>query len=134
MVQAEFKHLKKDEKEIAVRFRNNAYLDGEYIYDVELKTPQIHVPAHWTKKDIEQWETLKSKRIDLVVKQPNRIWVIEITPKLSKAAVGGVMTYRELYLAQYKPKQDVYLGVVCEVDDPGYHSTCQRFGIRIWVV
>ena len=134
MVRAEFKHLKDNEREIAIRFRNNAFLDGEYIYDVELKSPEIHVPAHWTKKDIEQWETLKAKRIDLVVKERLRHWVIEITPKLSKAAIGGVMSYRELYMAQYKPGVDVYLAVVCEVDDPAYHSTCERFGIKIFVV
>ena len=134
MVQAEFKHLKADEKEIAIRFRNNAFLKGEYIYDVELKVPEIKAPAHWTKKDLEHWETLTAKRIDLVVKEKDRVWVIEITPKLSKAAIGGVVTYRELYMAQYKPNVDVYLGVVCEVDDPGYKTTCQRFGIKVWVV
>jgi hypothetical protein len=134
LVRAEFKHLKANEKEIAERFRNNAYLDGKYIYDVELKASEVIVPAHWTKKDIEHWEALKSKRIDLVVEQDNKVWIIEITPKLSKAAIGGVISYRELYQTQYKPKVAVSLAVVCEVDDPAYHTTCNRFGIKIWVV
>ena len=134
MVRAEFKHLKDNEREIAQRFVDRKLLDGEYIYDVELKSPAVVVPAHWTKKDIEQWEALRSKRIDLVVKTSTADWVIEITLKLSKAAVGGVVTYREMYMDQYKPGRPTNVAVVCEVDDPAYHSTCERFGIKIFVV
>jgi len=134
MVTQEFKHLKADEKEIAIRFRNHALLAGEYKYDVELKTPDVRPPAHWTKKDVENWETLRAKRIDLVVHAKDADWVIEITPKLSKAAIGGVISYRELYMEQYKPGKPVNVAIVCELDDPAYKTTCERFGIKVYVV
>ena len=109
-------------------------LDGEYIYDVHLDVPDLVFPDWYTEKEIQMWKTLRAKRIDLVVKQPDRHWVIEITPKLSKAAVGGCLFYRELYKEQYKPGVPVFCAVVCEVDDPAYHIITKKESIRVWVV
>ncbi len=134
MVRAKFAHLKKDEKAIAERFERNAFLVGEYVYDVHLESPGVVFPAWYTKKDIELWKKLRAKRIDLVVKQPDKHWVIEITPKVSKAAVGGVLVYRDLYKKQYTPGVPVMVGIVCEVDDPAYHDTLKKESIRLWVV
>jgi len=134
MPRKSFSHLKKDERAIAERFERNAFLKGEYVYDVHLESPGLVFPAWWTKKDIELWRTLKAKRIDLLVKQPDRHWILEITPKVSKAAVGGVLTYRDLYKKQYKPGVPVMVGIVCEVDDPAYHDTLKKNNIRLWVV
>jgi len=75
-----------------------------------------------------------AKRIDLVVETKNEIWIIEITPKVSKASVGGCLTYKELYLEQFDPVKDVKLGIIVEVDDPAYHSTLKNNDIRLWVV
>ena len=134
MVRAQFAHLKADEKAIAERFERNALLVGEYVYDVHLDVPEIRFPAHWTKKDVETWSDLRAKRIDLVVKQPTGHWVLEITPKLSKAAIGGVLAYRDLYQKQYSPGVPVHVGVVCELDDPAYHGILRKEIIRLWVV
>jgi len=134
MVRQEFKHLKKDEKAIAERFRNHAFLIGEYVYDVHLDTPPVQFPAWYTKKDIELYKTLRAKRIDLVVKSKDKHWILEITPKLSKAAIGGVLTYRDLYQEQYRPGVPVFVGIVVEVDDPAYHPTLQKNNIKLWVV
>jgi hypothetical protein len=134
MVRQEFKHLKPDEKVIAERFVKANLLKGEYIYDVSLESPDIKFPAHWTKTDFEHWSALRAKRIDLVVKTPTEHWIIEITPKVSKAAIGGCITYRELYMKQFNITVPVHLGIIVEVDDLAYHSTLQRFGIKLWVV
>jgi len=130
----EFKHLKPDEKAIAQRFVEGNYLPGKYEYDVMLESPDVVFPAHWTKKDMEHWSALRAKRIDIVVHAPSAIWILEVTPKLSKAAIGGCITYRELYIKQFKPKDPVHLGIGVEVDDLAYHPTISRFGIHLWVV
>jgi len=134
MVQQEYKHLKPDEKEIAKRFVEIGYLPGVYEYDVKLETPDVVFPAHWTKKDLEHWSALRAKRIDIVVHAEAAVWILEVTPKLSKAAIGGVVTYREMYLKQFKPLHPVHLGIVVEVDDLAYHATLNKYGIRLWVV
>ena len=134
MVREEYKHLKPDEKEIAKRFVAGGFLPGDYEYDVQLESPDVVFPAHWTKKDLEHWSALRAKRIDIVVKQKDAVWILEVTPKVSKAAIGGCVTYREMYYKQYKPSVPVHLGIVVEVDDRAYHDTLNKFGIRLWVV
>lgn len=134
MVTQEYKHLKPDEKEIAKRFVAAGYLPGVYEYDVQLESPDVVFPAYWTKKDFEHWSGLRAKRIDIVVHAQAAEWILEVTPKLSKAAIGGCVTYRELYERQFKPKFPVHLGIVVEVDDLAYHDTIRRYGITLWVV
>jgi len=134
MVRQEYKHLKADEKAIAKRFYESGLLPGRYEYDVHLSSPEIQFPAHWTKKDFEHWSALRDKRIDIVVHADNADWVLEVTPKLSKAAVGGCTVYRQLYMEQFKPGVPTNVGIVVEVDDKAYHTTCDRYGIKVWVV
>jgi len=134
VVNQQYTHLKPDEKEIAKRFVANVDFPGEYIYDLHLDVETPKVPDHWTNKEIRAYETLRAKRIDLVVKRDTEIWIFEITPKVSKAAVGGVLTYRDLYIKQFKPHVPVHVGIIVEMDDKAYHPTLDKLGIKLWVV
>lgn len=109
-------------------------MTGEYWYDVHLESKELRFPAHWTKKDIETWKTLLAKRIDLLIVQDKAHWVLEVTPKVSKAALGGCLTYRDLYQEQFEPGVPVHVGIVCEVDDPAYHHTLIKNNVRLFVV
>ncbi|MEA3222368.1 MAG: hypothetical protein U9P49_04285 [Thermodesulfobacteriota bacterium] len=134
VVNQQFTHLKADEKEIAKRFVKYAKFSGTYVYDVHLDVEAPEPPDHWTTKDIRAYQTLRAKRIDLLVKKDSEIWIFEITPKVSKAAVGGVLTYRDLYKKQYKPKVPVHVGIIVEMDDKAYHETLEKLNIKLWVV
>jgi len=134
MVRAEFAHLKKDEIEIAKRFKEQVFLPGEYVYDIHLDIPELEAPAWWTKKDRDVWLDSRAKRIDLVVKDKEKHWIIEITPKLNRTAIGGVLSYRDLYKKQFKPGVPVAVGIVCEMDDLAYHKTLEINNIKLWVV
>ena len=101
---------------------------------MHLDVPPVVWPAWYTKHDIQYWSDLKAKRIDLVIKSPQEVWIVEITPKLSKAAIGGVYVYRDLYIKQFHPKVRVRLAVVCEVDDPAYRLYAAEHDINVWVV
>ena len=104
------------------------------VYDFHLEAEDLVFPAHWTKKDINHWSGLRAKRIDLIVKQDNRHIIYEITPKLSKAAIGGVLGYRDMYLKQVKPGVPVAVGIICEMDDPMYHKTLEKYNIELKIV
>ena len=130
----EYAHLKADEKEIAKRWVNLVPIQGTREYDVHLDVPLPELPAHWTKRDIERYAFSRHKRIDLVVHADDAIWIMEITPLLSKAAVGGCQVYKDLYLQQYKPSKPVKCGIIVEVDDPAYHDTLKNNKIALWVV
>jgi len=134
VVNQQYMHLKPDEKEIAKRFVEKDIFPGEYIYDVHLDVETPKIPDHWMTKEITAYQTLRAKRIDLLVKRPDGIWIFEITPKVSKAAVGGCLTYKELYEELFKPSLPVKLGIICEMDDKAYHPTLDKLGIELWVV
>jgi hypothetical protein len=126
--------LKPDEKEIAKRFVNKIHPSGELYYDVHLDSAALEFPDHWTKRDVEHWKQLKAKRIDLLIDRPDVAIIFEITPKVSKAAVGGVLSYRELYKTQYSPGKPVNVGLIVGVDDPTYHSILKMYDIELYVV
>jgi len=109
-------------------------IQGRREWDVHLEVPKVELPAYWSKKEIRAYEGLRHKRIDLVVHGSYAVWIMEITPKLSKAAVGGCLTYLELYKSQYKPALPVRMGIIVEVDDPAYHDTLKKLNIELWVV
>ena len=111
-----------------------ALIQGRREWDVHLDVPEVEVPAYWTKKDLENFQYNKAKRIDLVVHSSDAIWIMEITPKVSKASVGGCLTYKDLYEKQFKPDLPVRLGIIVEVDDPAYHGTLKNNDIQLWVV
>jgi len=129
-----YAHLKADEKAIAERWVKAIPLQGKREYDVHLATPTLHAPAWWTKKDLANWDAVTAKRIDMVVHASDAIWIMEITPKVSKAAVGGCLTYKELYEKEFKPSKPVKMGIICEFDDPGYHPILKKEKIGLWVV
>lgn len=109
-------------------------IQGPREYDVHLKVEEPDIPAWWTKKDIKIYHGLWDKRIDLVVHADDAIWIMEITPKLSKAAVGGCEVYKDLYEKLFEPELPIKLGIIVEMDDPNYHSTLEKLDIRLWVV
>jgi len=83
---------------------------------------------------MENFQYNKAKRIDLVVHGFEYVWIMEITPKVSKAAIGGCLAYKDLYIKQFQPKKEVRLGIIVEVDDPAYHGTLKNNDISLWVV
>jgi len=109
-------------------------IQGAREYDVHLQVQEPETPAWWTKKDLKMYHGLWDKRIDMVVHAVDAIWIMEITPKLSKAAVGGCVAYGELYEKEFKPSKKIKLGIIVEMDDPNYHSTLKKLDIKLWVV
>ncbi|GAH91292.1 unnamed protein product, partial [marine sediment metagenome] len=91
-------------------------IQGNREYDVHLDVPIPEIPAWWTKKDLKRWDHLVAKRIDLVVHGQDAIWIMEITPKVSKASVGGCIAYRDLYIKQFQPEKPVKCGIIVEMD------------------
>jgi len=59
---------------------------------------------------------------------------MEITPKLSKAAIGGCQVYKDLYEKQFDLTKPVRMGIIVELDDPNYHDALKKLDIRLWVV
>jgi len=92
------------------------------------------LPAYWSKREVQLYAHSRHKRIDLVVHADDTIWIMEITPLLSKPAIGGCLAYKDMYEKQFKPEKPVRCGIIVEVDDPAYHDTLKNLDIELWVV
>lgn len=134
MPSRQFTHLKPDEKEVMKRFLARRILEGKYTYDVHLYPPKEDLPEWMTEEEKKHWLELTAKRIDAVCERKDDIWILEVTPRINKAAVGGVLTYRDLYIEQFKPGKPVKMAIVTGVHDPAYDSICHKLGIIVWVV
>lgn len=58
------------------------------------------------------------KRIDVVAKVGGGYWVIEVKPFAGMVALGQVLTYTRLFLAEYSVDGSVVPVVICDAVDP----------------
>lgn len=130
----EYSHLKSDEKAIAERWVKQVPIQGKREWDVHLEVPAPSIPDYWTKQDRKRYLDLLAKRIDLVVHGDDAVYIFEITPKVSKAAIGGCLTYKNLYKKQYRPSKPIKCGIIVEVDDEAYHDTLKELDLLLYVV
>lgn len=134
MVRAEYAHLKAEEKAIMIRFVAREMLPGSYEYDIHLSVPDPAWPPDMSEEDKTMWRRRTAKRIDVICKTSSECWILEVTPKLGKAVVGGILMYKYMYEDQYSPMLPVRLGIIVAMDDPSYHPLLEREHIKLWVV
>lgn len=105
----------------------------KYRYDVHVGKGIGKVPGY--SKTIQNMAVhLTQKRIDVVAARGNQIWLIEIKDRASMAAIGQLLTYRELYYRKYGYGTVEGLIVVAESSDPDVAEIIERFGIRLYIV
>jgi len=126
--------MKANEAAIMQRFRDADLLPGTYDYDIHLEVPEPEWPAHLTEAERRRWKELIAKRIDAVCELPDRIWILEVTPRESTRAIGALLVYEGLYRRQFSPGKPVSLGLVVEMADPALAMVRAMHDIRLWVV
>lgn len=88
------------------------------------------VPA-WLKRDIK---ALTRKRADVIVESGNEIWLFEIKPRAGFSALGQLLGYATLYVAEYDPVRPPHLAVVAERSQPDLATVLANFGISLFLV
>jgi len=127
-------HMGLVERAILARWLAVHDIAGEHIYDLHLVTPEPVWPVHYTEADKEQWRYLVMKRVDLMIKTDERIWIIEVTPRVSTRALGALQLYRTIVQRELWPGWPVTLGVIAEAGDPAVEEVCVSQGVRVWLV
>lgn len=69
------------------------------------------------------------KRIDVICDTPDGFWVCEIKPYGSYVAVGQVLLYTELFIAEYEPDVPVWPVVICRKVDTDILGLFEREGV-----
>ncbi|GAI24014.1 unnamed protein product [marine sediment metagenome] len=69
------------------------------------------------------------KRIDVVAAVGGGYWVVEVKPYGSFLALGQVLTYTRLFVAEYRPDGEVWPVVVCREFDRDLMPDFERQGV-----
>lgn len=88
-------------------------------------------------KQFPRWEpeyqkdasVLSKLRIDVIGYQTEQLHLIEVKPRLNPAAIGQVLTYREHFIADYKPELPVRSVIVAGEGDQNVEKVAEANGI-----
>lgn len=127
-------HLRPGEVELFRRFEQLAPLgDAIYEFDIHLGRGGPIDPS-WPAWLIHMATTLTQKRVDLVAHTNAATWILEIKPRAGPGAVGQLLTYRELYIAQRKPTAPVQLGIIADRNSYDMLPVYDAHAIRLFLV
>jgi len=71
------------------------------------------------------------KRIDVVAIVDSVYWIIEVKPVAMHLAIGQVLAYEDLFLAEFKPELETWPVIVCDTFDVDVILTCERLGVVV---
>ncbi len=134
MVKAKYPHMRIWETEIMDAWHKKNQFQAEWTYDVPLKVRKGAFPTLMSENEKALWNRLTSKRIDAVAETSSNIYVIEIKDRLRPSAVGQALTYKTLYLEQYKPTKPVTAVVLTKLSDPDMKHVCDVYNIEVWMI
>jgi hypothetical protein len=77
---------------------------------------------------------LSQKRIDAVGYQSDQIYLIEVKPRASAAAIGQLLVYRYWFIRDFKPELSVVMAIVCSQDDPDLRPVREQYAIGLYTV
>jgi hypothetical protein len=109
----------------------DAFDTCEYDFPVG-KIPEF--VANGTPEDHASMERLYKKKIDVVARKTNDIYIIELKPQCSSSTIGQVKGYAFLYGRDVKPETTPRVIVICggASDDVLEHAAAE--GVKVIVV
>ena len=123
-----------DEARIWTRFLETTDLVFEEItYDVHLGLGVLPLPSDpaWMGNLLS---AVTNKRVDAVGETRNDIWIFEVKPRISMSALGQLVTYFELYQAEYRPTKPVMLAAIGEREAPDIRAAFELYAVNIILV
>jgi len=129
-----YPHMLPADVEIWERFldRHGTEFSG-FDYDVHVGGSVERLDS-WSDEYYRGFCTLAAKRIDAVGYKPGEVWLFEVKPEAGVTAVGQLVTYRDLYLAERGPVGVVVCCLVCENILPDELGVMDRLGFKVFVV
>lgn len=131
---AKYPHMMKQEivtwKKFLKRYGHNF---SKYRYDVHVGKGVGRIPGFAAVLQ-DMAVRLTQKRIDVVAARGLETFIIEIKDRASMAAIGQLLTYRELYEKRYGFGRISGLIIVAESVDPDIKGVIEKFKIKLFVV
>lgn len=123
-----------DEARIWTKFLRGTELNFIRIdYDVHLGAGILPVPGEPSFMKVLKLAVTR-KRADAVAETAEDLWLFEVKPRISMSALGQLITYFELYQAEYHPMKAVTLAAVGEREAPDIRPTFDLYAVNIILV
>ena len=88
----------------------------------------------WEENYRRDAAVLSRLRIDAVGYRSDGIDIIEVKPRAGAAAIGQILTYRDLFIQDYKPSQSVRGVIVTGIVDENVKAIADKQGIAFIAV
>jgi len=134
MPRRRYAHMRQWETIITDRFIQKKIMPGNYTYDVHLKVRESPLPEYMSENERLLWNRITAKRIDIVIKTMDTIYVCEVKDRLRPSAIGQALTYKTLYKEQFKPTKKVIPAIICEYTDLDMLHVAKVYNIIVWRV
>jgi len=133
-VRTHYPHMLEDEARIWTKFLQTTELDFLNItYDLHLGNGVLPLP-----EDPDYMRRLLSavtkKRVDAVGETRTDTWLFEVKPRIGMSALGQLVTYFELYQAEYRPTKAVLLAAIGEREAPDIRPAFDLYAVNIILV
>ena len=102
----------------------------ELWYDVHVGQAVI-LPAGAGEMELKVSAGVSRKRIDVICKVGGGYWVVEVKPMGSMLALGQVLSYTRMFVAEYSPDGQVWGVVVCYHADPDLIDDFELAGVGL---
>ena len=118
-VMQRYPHMLPEDHATWTAFIESGQVDlDEVWYDVHVGRP-MDVPAGSPAFMQNVVDGVSRKRIDVVGRIANRVFIIEVKPHANMSALGQVVTYSNLFVAEFKihgPVTAMIVGMSCDAD------------------
>lgn len=126
-----YAHMMPMDRDVWTRFLESGDFPlKEVWYDVHVGKP-VALPAEATELDRRVAAGITRKRIDVVAHVKGGYWVIEVKPKADMTALGQVLSYFRLFVAEYRVDGEVWPVVVCDQVDDDLLDEYEEFGVAV---
>lgn len=127
-----FPHLSRRDTEVWMRFLPTDWVKGAAaVYDVRLGGLGA-APVDRSHPHFAMWELLSKKRVDVILRWPGVVAIVEVKPHASFAALGQVLGYGYLWQKDNPKGGKPYLVVACETCDADLRPVFAHFGVQVW--
>ena len=129
-----YKHMLPTEVILWDRFIDRFGLpEGDVIYDLHLGEGAPIDPT-WPEWMVRAVKTLSTHRVDVVVRRPGEVMIIELKRVAGMGSVGQLVGYEALYLSQFGTDRPVRLLCVCEVLEADMRTVFGYYEIEVVVM
>lgn len=104
-----------------------------FAYDVALGGIVLDMPE-LDEADRLGWQYSTALRVDVVAKEGDRYWVIEVRPDVSVSALGAALNYTMLAQREGAFPGELVPAIVCHYIQPDVKWACDALGIQVFPV